>query len=444
MSYSTDGQLSFDKDDFLKRKESAKEVERIVNTMRECKRYPTSISIALDSRWGSGKTYFLSMWKNQVISNSDSDRVVYYNAWEYDDCDSTLLPLVASIINADNDDPAIISAQQNERDRDLIEHAKIVLKVIVSSGIKVASNKLLGENEKLVEIVNDSIDEIKDDTKDIEKLFDKFNKYFECRHSLNDVFQILIPKEGKLWVFIDDLDRCKPKFALETLEDIKHFFDLKNVIFVFSVDIQQLINSVNKTYGLTVNADLYIRKFFDYIYMLPSPNLRKYIQKTFSQDRKRRLPEYLLDLIIELYENFDYSLREINQNLSHIYVFMEKNRKWVRKVNEDNKPKPGSESGIINYSLNVYLYFLIIRDKYNRTYLNIIKGKFSFDKDDNNKYEVIEERFKYDKIINDVLRDISDGGATLEKNVKNVIEINRLFCDTVPESFEKHMESVLG
>ena len=444
MSYSTSGKLSFDKDDFLKRKESVKEVERIVNTMRECKRYPSSISIALDSRWGSGKTYFLSMWKNQVLRESEADRVVYYNAWEYDDCDSTLLPLVASIINTDNEDPAIISAQQNERDKDLIEHAKIVLKVIVSSGLKVASNKLLGENEKLVEIVNDSIDEIKDDTKDIKKIFDQFNNYYECRHSLNDVFQILIPKEGKLWIFIDDLDRCKPEFALETLEDIKHFFDLKNVIFIFSVDIQQLINSVNKTYGLTENADLYIRKFFDYIYMLPSPDLKNYIQKTFSQDRKRRLPEYLMDLIIELYENFDYSLREINQNLSHIYVFMEKNKKWIRKVNEDNKPKPGSEGGLINHSLKVYLYFLIVRDKYNRTYLNIIKGKFSFEKDDNNKYEVIEEIFKYDKIINDVLLDISEGGATLEKNVKNVIEINRLFCDTVPESFEKHMESVLG
>ncbi|MDO5139486.1 MAG: hypothetical protein Q4D71_13640, partial [Oscillospiraceae bacterium] len=139
-----------------------------------------------------------------------------------------------------------------------------------------------------------------------------------------------------------------------------------------------------------------------------------------------------------------YSLREINQNLSHIYVFMEKNKKGIRKVNEDNKPKPGSEGGLINHSLKVYLYFLIVRDKYNRTYLNIIKGKFSFEKDDNNKYEVIEEIFKYDKIINNVLLDISEGGATLEKNVKNVIEINRLFCDTVPESFEKHMESVLG
>ena len=259
--------LSFKKDDFLNRDNSAKEIEKIVNTMRSCKRYPSSISIALDSRWGSGKTYFLSMWKNQIIANNMNDRVVYYNAWEYDDCDSTLLPLIASIINNTNsdesDDLAYESAKQNERDKDLIEYAKIVLKVVVSSSVKVASHKLLGDNEKLVNIVNSSIDEIKKNTSDMENMFDTFNTYFKCRNSLNEVFEILKPSTGKLWIFIDDLDRCKPEFALETLEDIKHFFNLHDIIFVFSIDIQQLINSVNKTYGLTVNANSYIRKFFD-------------------------------------------------------------------------------------------------------------------------------------------------------------------------------------
>ena len=450
MSYYISNRLSFEKDDLLHRDISVKEVETIVNTMRSCKRYPTSISIALDSRWGSGKTYFLSMWKNYLSKPENIDRVVYYNAWEYDDCDSTLLPLVASIINdttSINED-AQAAVQQNERDKDLIEYAKIVLKVVVSSSLKMASNKILGDNESLVDIVNDSIDEIKKDAKNMERMFEKFNQYYKCRNSLNEAFKILIPQNGKLWIFIDDLDRCKPEFALKTLEDIKHFFDLEDVIFIFSIDIKQLIDSVKKTYGLTENADSYIRKFFDYIYMLPSPNLAEYIQETFKQDQKDLLPDYLIDYIIELYDTFDYSLREINQNISHLYIFLEKYKERIKKINDENSHQPElgptSRIGERNDSLKVYLFFLIVRDKFNRTYLDIIRGKFSFEKTETNKYYVIDEKFKGDPIIDSVLQLLCDGGAMLPGPLSNVIEKNQLFCDIIPSSFEKHMENVLG
>ncbi|TOL41491.1 hypothetical protein CGH98_24085, partial [Vibrio parahaemolyticus] len=63
-------------------------------------------------------------------------------------------------------------------------------------------------------------------------------------------------------VFIDELDRCRPSYAVEMLEVIKHFFELDNVVFVVATDTEQLQHAVKAVYGQLFDAQLYLGRFF--------------------------------------------------------------------------------------------------------------------------------------------------------------------------------------
>ena len=83
-----------------------------------------------------------------------------------------------------------------------------------------------------------------------------------------DNIQEILHSEGKnmptrIVLFIDELDRCRPTFAIETLEQIKHIFETKNMIFVLSLDKEQLANAIGTIYGANYNANGYLSRFFD-------------------------------------------------------------------------------------------------------------------------------------------------------------------------------------
>ena len=87
---------TFDKDDILKRYPIVEEINEYISIL-EKSNFDSSISIALNAKWGSGKTFFVSMWRNYLENNNI--RTVYYNAWENDDSDSAIIQLLYRIIS---------------------------------------------------------------------------------------------------------------------------------------------------------------------------------------------------------------------------------------------------------------------------------------------------------------------------------------------------------
>ena len=103
-----------------------------------------------------------------------------------------------------------------------------------------------------------------------EKLNDKlqendiYNEYKQFKTELDNLKDFL-----KNWtkeldkpavIIIDELDRCRPDYAVKTLEILKHFFDIPGLVFVLAIDEKQLQNSVKTLFG-TENFDGYKRKF---------------------------------------------------------------------------------------------------------------------------------------------------------------------------------------
>ena len=81
---------------------------------------------------------------------------------------------------------------------------------------------------------------------------------------------------GRPMVFIiDELDRCRPTFAIELLERVKHIFDVPNMVFAFGINRDELCSSLQSIYG-NIDADVYLRRFFDMEFTLPQADSEKF------------------------------------------------------------------------------------------------------------------------------------------------------------------------
>lgn len=75
-----------------------------------------------------------------------------------------------------------------------------------------------------------------------------------------------------LFVFIDEIDRCRPDFAIKLLEEIKYIFSVKGVVFVLSVNLEQLSWPISGAYGGGFDGHAYLQRFFDLQFLLPEPS----------------------------------------------------------------------------------------------------------------------------------------------------------------------------
>lgn len=243
---------TFEEHDKLKRGIVAKQFSSIILSNAFINIEHKGLVVALDSSWGTGKTSFIHMWKNMLGDKYEEQKLntVYYNAWENDDYEHALVPIIAETYK--NDGRKKIIAKKA---------AKVIL---MSLGEQVIRNKT-------------GID-VKEITSNIEEsITNNYEKHKQNKSEFKKELSKLTDNGDKVIIFIDELDRCRPKFAIETLEAIKHYLDIDNMIFVFSVDMEQLSHSIATLYGQNMDASGYLARFFDLQLRLPEPSYERYI-----------------------------------------------------------------------------------------------------------------------------------------------------------------------
>ncbi len=112
---------------------------------------------------------------------------------------------------------------------------------------------------------------------------------------------------------VDGLDRCKPIFAVNLLETLKHFFCNDNIVFIVSTNNEQLSHTINNCYGSNFDGYSYLNKFYDLIIELDGIDTEKYLSKVFSINKTSQFWNYSLFAIIDY---FKLNMREINRVLS--------------------------------------------------------------------------------------------------------------------------------
>ena len=108
------------------------------------------------------------------------------------------------------------------------------------------------------------------------------------REELAKLAKTLAEKSGDapqrpLIFIVDELDRCRPTYAVELLEKVKHLFSVEGIVFVLAIDRQQLGKSVESLYGAGMDSDGYLRRFVDLEYRLPEVEPEKYCEAQFAR-----------------------------------------------------------------------------------------------------------------------------------------------------------------
>ncbi len=264
--------------------------------------------LSIDAGWGKGKTTFINMWKKK-LDKSRNYKTIYFNAWENDDSDDPLLALIGEMERV-----LFKNNLKNKALKNIKKFGKHLVKKGIPVAIKIATSGIVdlkgvelgAKNEQYFTDLAGTIGEFELNNYKREK--DNKNKFKEALKEYQN------KERKKIIFFIDELDRCKPTYAIETLEKIKHLFDIDNYVFILSMDKEQLGHSVCNLYGSNMDASGYLRRFIDLDYTLPEPNKYVYIKILFEKyqlinDNTEALKQYLIKAV----EVFDLSLRDIEK-----------------------------------------------------------------------------------------------------------------------------------
>ena len=218
-------------DDALDRKQIAERLTKLIRDEQD------SFIISIDGEWGSGKTFLLRRWQREL--ERDGFRAIYYNAWEDDYCDDPLLAIIGQL------------DEQFKEDE---------FREIAKKAGEVAVRLILKNVKSVVESKTGLVLDPDGSGQDGRDLLRAYREQRESKNRLKEELTKLsaevAEETGRPLVFIiDELDRCRPPFAIELLERVKHIFDVPGLVFVFGVNRREICKSLQSVYG-EIDADL--------------------------------------------------------------------------------------------------------------------------------------------------------------------------------------------
>ncbi|EGQ7831260.1 NTPase KAP [Vibrio vulnificus] len=350
----------------------------------------------LNAEWGAGKTYFLKRWSEDI---KEYYPVVYVDAWKKDYSDDPLMTVISSIIEQ--------LRKQAGKDKDSTEF-KVPRKLIgllkaaapgIGRGLfkryvgidPVAIMNADNDNENIGSIKGEDGEALEDEngkpidmsfaaSEAVKYLIDEHDAKSAAIESLKtSVFEWvsavvgLKNKELPAFIFIDELDRCRPSYAVEMLETIKHIFDIDGVVFVVATDTEQLQHAVKAVYGEGFDAKIYLGRFFNSRYSLKTPNLENFLE--VHSDASKLSGDYLRDLKIEVLP-FNEDAKTTLRNISVILDAFKVSARTAIQIADrvvatiSNMPR-GSKIDILMLTA-----LLCIKEKDQNLFDEIVSGKF--------------------------------------------------------------------
>lgn len=300
-----------------------------------------SLVVFVHAPWGEGKTTFARMWLAHL--KSQKLRAIYFDAYASDYVEDPFVCFSGEILEfIDTQLKDITGLEEPKRafKKTAVEVGKQFAGLITKVGIRAATMGAVNAADlaELKEIGS----EVATGAGDIgaglvEK---KIGNYAAEKESLK-AFRSNLSKLAKkvreeqgfpLTIVVDELDRCRPDFALALLERIKHLFDVEGVAFVLLVNRDQIESYVNSIYGDKVDARAYLLKFANLFVDLPNQQSvlghRKYRQE-FSRSLFKHYgfadsienSDVVSRSVETLVDHFDLTLRETEKVFLHLNLY---------------------------------------------------------------------------------------------------------------------------
>lgn len=255
-------EIGFGTDDPFDRLGTSKSLSNLVERIED------PLVIALDGGWGSGKTWFLKRWiAAHRLENHGRATTVYFDAFSHDFMDDPLIALTGAI-----GDRLPKKAETKIWRRVKAAAAKLA-RPTGRIGLAVATGGVTAVAGPLIDAAAEAA------SKEIETAAEEFWAREDGRRAAMDQLRAALidltmaETDGAdtipLVVVVDELDRCRPDYALALLEVVKHFFSVPNVHFVLGVNLEALAHSVRARYGSGIDAERYLRRFVSLSVLLP-------------------------------------------------------------------------------------------------------------------------------------------------------------------------------
>ena len=197
--------------------------------------------IALDGGWGSGKSHFLKLWTGAHTKEPGGKaKVIYFDAFEHDYLDDPLISLVARLTTTE---------AETTWGKKAVKGIKKAAMPLARLGLRLGA---AAATAGFTEIVGPVVDAVATKTGEATQAsIDAFWKRETGRIAAMQQFRDALIElttdceaPRKIVFIIDELDRCRPDYALTLLEIVKHFFAVPNVHFVLGANLDALEHSV--------------------------------------------------------------------------------------------------------------------------------------------------------------------------------------------------------
>lgn len=284
-------------------------------------------SIAIDGRWGSGKTFFVK--QSMLLINAKNPRSDMDGEKKASIVYALPFPKKAEEVEVNYDVAVYYDAWENDNDTDPV--LSLVYEIIKQLGINYAlednSNVFKLAGSVLEALTGRNINGIIENLKSLNPLT-KIKEEKDLHENIKNFFTELLEERGKrLVLFIDELDRCKPSYAVQLLERIKHYLCDERITFVFSVNLGELQHTIKHYYGNNFDACRYLDRFFDMRISLPPAD------KTAFYREMGLGSSYILEIISrKVIDTYNMELREASRFYRQVktaaYEPTHESRKW--------------------------------------------------------------------------------------------------------------------
>ena len=313
--------ISFDVRDEYQRKPIAEKIIRLLES-------DTNVSpLVIDGNWGSGKTEFCKKLIRLIEDDAHNIKPIYVDAFKADHADEPLLTLMA----------AVLKALPEPKREPLTKKAIPVIKFGIKTGLKAGVSWLLKQDTADLaedfeadlkqagdEVVNHAVESLLADHVSVEEGIATLQK------ALGE-----LATEKPIAIFIDELDRCRPDFSVNMLENIKHIFEVEGVQFVLIANFVQLRTSINHCYGNALDAQKYLDRFVSFRFNLSETykpdghnvvlasrtHLFNLISNSQLLQNSCLISESSSELLDELVRSNSLSLREVEAFIRNLEIY---------------------------------------------------------------------------------------------------------------------------
>ncbi|HOY69158.1 MAG TPA: P-loop NTPase fold protein [Candidatus Ozemobacteraceae bacterium] len=221
-------------------------IEALAGFVMECQ---TPMTISVQGDWGTGKTSMMNLVKDRLIRDGNRVIPVWFNTWQFSQFNMQNhlpLSLIRHLIDELNIDESSVAKSLGRITRGLL---KVAATSFIERTVGETNAAALTERGTEVDIAKEIV---------------------TLKEELGQLVVAKLKKEQKsrIIIFVDDIDRLYPERAVELLEVMKIFLDLKHCVFILAVDYSVIVQGLEKKYGKALDTGKY-RSFFDKIIQLP-------------------------------------------------------------------------------------------------------------------------------------------------------------------------------